>query len=118
MSEKTESKNNLRIHAHPVTGRTIENRSVVKICVNSQTLEVFEGESLAAALWANGFISIGHNPDSEMARGMYCGIGHCYECRVNLDGIEDVRSCLVPVREGMQVNLNDPDPVEGKTHGD
>jgi sarcosine oxidase subunit alpha len=36
---------------------------------------------------------------------MYCGIGHCYECRVTVDGVEDVRSCLIRVRDGMQVLL-------------
>jgi sarcosine oxidase subunit alpha len=36
---------------------------------------------------------------------MYCGIGHCFECRVTVDGIPDVRSCLVEVREGMRVAL-------------
>lgn len=112
MPEKTERKNNLRINAHPVTGRARDNRRVIKISVNDQTLEVFEGEILAAALWANGLIAVGHNLEAEIPRGMYCGIGHCYECRVTVDGIEDVRSCLISVREGMQVDLMDRGSVK------
>ena len=102
---------------HPVTGRTTENRPTVRILVNDQTLEVLEGETLAAALWANGLIAVGHNPGAELPRGMYCGIGHCYECRVTVDGIEDVRSCLLPVREGMQVRLTDLDTDKDADHG-
>ena len=109
-------KNNLRIPIHPITGQTTENRSVVKIYVNDQSVEVSEGETLAAALWANGLIAVGQNPDAKLPRGMYCGIGHCYECRVTVDGIEDVRSCLIPVREGMQVILMDSEPLKGNEH--
>lgn len=99
---------NLRLKAHPVLGQRNDKRRTVKIYVDNQILEVLEGETLAAALWANGFISLGRNPEAESPRGMYCGIGHCYECRVTVDGIEDVRSCLVPVRHGMQITVREP----------
>ena len=40
---------------------------------------------------------------------MYCGIGHCYQCRVKVDGVEDVRSCLTKVKPDMHVKLNSKD---------
>ena len=95
----------LRLTTHPVLDVSMDGRKKVSITVDGRSLEVLEGEILAAALWANGFISVGHNPSNGSHRGMYCGIGHCYECRVTLDGVEDVRSCLIPVRDGMQVTL-------------
>jgi sarcosine oxidase subunit alpha len=73
---------------------------------------------LAAALWANGFILLGHNPNTGCPRGIYCGIGHCYECRVTVDGIEDVRSCLTPVREGMCIFLQKSEYKTRNNHGD
>ena len=117
MPDKKVSRNSLRINSHPVTGRSKDGRRKIRIVVNHQPLEVFEGETLAAALWANGLIALGHNPAAEVPRGMYCGIGHCYECRVTVDGIEDVRSCLIPVREGMQVALLGHRSDEEKKHG-
>lgn len=105
MREKTDKLASLRLSVHPVTGRSVENRKQIKIFIDNQPFEAFEGETLAAALWANGFMAFGRNPATGLPRGMYCGIGHCCECRVTLDGIEDVRSCLTPVREGMQVIL-------------
>ena len=112
MPEKTKRTHNLRINTHPVTGRSRDSRRAITIFVNHQPLEAFEGETLAAALWASGLIAIGHNHEAEIPRGMYCGIGHCYECRVTVDGIEDVRSCLISVREGMQVDLTDRGSVK------
>ena len=95
----------LRLKSHPVLDVSTVGRKHVTITVDGRPLDVIEDEILAAALWANGYISLGHNPSSGSHHGMYCGIGHCYECRVTVDGVEDVRSCLIRVREGMQVNL-------------
>ena len=96
---------NLRLTTHPVLDVSMDGRKKVSITVDGRSLDVLEGEILAAALWATGFISLGHNPGNGSHRGMYCGIGHCYECRVTVDDVEDVRSCLIRVREGMRVSL-------------
>jgi len=95
----------LRVTTHPVLDVSMNNRKKVSIVVDGRPLSVLEGETLAAALWANGFIALGHNPSDGSPRGLYCGIGHCYECRVTVDGVADVRSCLIRVRDGMQVSL-------------
>jgi len=108
-------RDSLRLKKHPVLGSATEKRRRTVILVDGQPLETFEGEMLAAALWANGLISLGRNHGSDTNRGMYCGVGHCYECRVTVNGVEDVRSCLVPVREGMQITLQGLD-VEKKTN--
>lgn len=97
--------NSLRLHRHPVLDLSDNQRPRVAILVNGQPLHARQGESLAAALWAEGLLALRHDPTDGAVRGMYCGIGHCYECRVVVDGVEDVRSCLVIVREGMQVTL-------------
>jgi sarcosine oxidase subunit alpha len=106
----------LRLVRHPVLDASFEDRPTVTITVDTKPLDVLEGESLAAALWAEGFISLGHNPSTGSNRGMYCGIGHCYECRVTVDGVEDVRSCLIPVREGMRVTLQKTEIETGTEH--
>jgi len=95
----------LRLSSHPVLDVSMRDRKKISIAVDGKSLDVLEGEVLAAALWANGFIALGHNPIDGSHRGMYCGIGHCYECRVTVDGLQDVRSCLIRVRDGMQVSL-------------
>ncbi len=94
------------------------NRRSFNIFVNDQPVKVFEGETLAAALWANGFISLGYNPKTGAKGGLYCGIGHCYECRVTVDGMEDIRSCLVQTREGMRVSFQGPETERQNLHVD
>lgn len=41
------------------------------------------------------------------ARGPLCGMGTCGECRVTIDGNPHQRACLVPAREGMDVQTRD-----------
>jgi sarcosine oxidase subunit alpha len=109
----TSMTNRLRLISHPVLGGAADGRATIAITVDGRPLQALEGETLAAALWANGIIRLSHDPDTGGPRGMYCGIGHCYECRVTVDGMPDVRSCLIPVRDGMCVTLQKKDPGNG-----
>jgi NADPH-dependent 2,4-dienoyl-CoA reductase/sulfur reductase-like enzyme len=68
------------------------------------------GVSLLAALWNDGVRALRRSVGGE-ARGPLCGMGTCFECRVTLDGQPHVRSCLAPVREGMDVRLRDSSPT-------
>lgn len=95
----------LQLKKHPVFSTPATGPSRVVIFVNDRPLEVTAGISLAAALWVGGIRALRLDEATGQPRGMYCGIGHCCECRVTLDGMEDVRSCLVQVRSGMRVEL-------------
>ena len=97
--------NDLRLKNHPFFPDEQRNRRRVIITVDGRPMEALEGESLAAALWAGGHVALRQDHESNTLRGLYCGIGHCFECRVTVDGIADVRSCLVQVRDGMRVSL-------------
>lgn len=60
------------------------------------------GASVAAAL-----ISTGRNgwreTRSGAQRGVFCGIGICFDCLVEIDGESGQRSCMIPLAEGMDV---------------
>ncbi len=73
----------------------------VQITLDGAVVEVPDGISLAAAIAHAGQTfrrSIGGN-----RRAPFCGMGVCFECRVCIDGKAHQRSCMVMVREGMQV---------------
>ncbi len=36
-------------------------------------------------------------------RGLFCGMGVCYECVVVVDGVPQTRACMTWVRDGMVV---------------
>ena len=75
----------------------------VTVTVDGITVDAFEGESVAAALLAHGIKSLRSSPAGN-SRGLFCAIGVCQECVVELDGTT-VAACQTPVRDGMQVRL-------------
>jgi predicted molibdopterin-dependent oxidoreductase YjgC len=75
----------------------------VGLLVDGDEVPAYEGESVAAALLAAGRRGLRETPRRGDRRGMYCGIGLCFECVVVVDGQGGVRACMTPVREGMRV---------------
>ncbi len=74
----------------------------VRISVDGAIIEVEEGMQLAAALMGVGVVSLRKSVGGE-PRGALCAMGVCHECRITVDGHRGVRSCLVPVRDGMSI---------------
>ncbi|MEJ5201374.1 MAG: (2Fe-2S)-binding protein [Anaerolineales bacterium] len=75
----------------------------VQITVDGKPIEAFEGETVAAAMMASGFRVFRTTAKDKMPRGMYCGMGICFECLVTINGVKNVRACLTPVTDGMTV---------------
>jgi sarcosine oxidase, subunit alpha len=107
-----------RILDHPVLGK-MEDNNYVSFTFNGKVYKGLANESLAAALLANGIRTLRHHEESGSPRGIYCNIGHCYECRVTIDGHQGERACLTPVKEGMMVESGGqiPSSKEGETLG-
>ncbi len=91
-----------RIINHPVLEK-IDDTNVISFTFNNRELKGLDNESLAAALLANGIRTLRVHEESGTPRGIYCNIGHCFECRVTVDGQQGVRACLTPLKEGMNV---------------
>lgn len=64
---------------------------------------VSPGQTVAAALWAAGVRSWRTTRDAGAPRGLFCGIGVCFDCLVTINGIRNQRACLIPARPGMVV---------------
>jgi NADH dehydrogenase/NADH:ubiquinone oxidoreductase subunit G len=58
------------------------------------------GQSVAAALIAAGIRSWRSTRHESAPRGLFCGIGACYDCLVTINGQPPQRACLVPARDG------------------
>ncbi|MGE7954302.1 (2Fe-2S)-binding protein [Lysinibacillus xylanilyticus] len=91
-----------RIINHPVLG-VLPSMEKVSFTFDDQEYEGYKGESLAAALLANGIRTLRVHEESGLPRGIYCNIGHCFECRVNVNGLEGERACITPVSDGIVV---------------
>lgn len=75
----------------------------VVFMLDGRPVEGIPGEPVAMALWAQGERVLGWNEENGAPRTLFCAIGHCFECRMTIDGQRDQRACLVPVREGLVV---------------
>ncbi|MDP5275531.1 (2Fe-2S)-binding protein [Chengkuizengella axinellae] len=91
-----------RIIDHPILGR-LDEREEVHFTFDENKLIGYEGETIAAALLANGERVLRCHEETGKLRGIYCNIGHCMECRVNVGNQKSVRACLTVIQEGMEV---------------
>ena len=54
------------------------------------------GETVAAALWAAGEVFLRRSSKTGEPRALFCNMGICFECLVQVDG-RVVRSCMTPI---------------------
>lgn len=69
---------------------------------NGEPLEGFEGEMVSSALVASGRHVFGHHARDGSPQGLFCANGQCSQCALIIDGVPS-KSCIVPLREGMDV---------------
>lgn len=67
---------------------------------DGKELTALPGQTVAAALLANGIRSWRTTRIAGRPRGLFCGIGVCFDCLVTVDGRPNVRACVEPVRAG------------------
>jgi D-hydroxyproline dehydrogenase subunit gamma len=77
----------------------------VAFTINGQPAQARTGDTVAAALLSAG---IGHCRTTAISgakRAPYCMMGVCFECLVTIDGVGNRQSCLIPVRAGMRIEI-------------
>lgn len=74
----------------------------VSITFEGGLLEAFDGETVAAALTAAGIVDM-RRTQNDRPRGIFCGMGVCFDCLVSVDGRPSQRACLTKVRDGMRI---------------
>jgi len=70
--------------------------------VNGQKIQARSGQTIAAALIKAGVQVFRHTP-AQAPRGIFCGMGVCFECVVTVNGIPDQRACMTLVQPGMKI---------------
>jgi len=109
-----------RLVAHPIL--EFDRGREVEFNFEGRRIRAFESESIAAALVAEGIFTLGWSPKRQRPRGFFCGIGKCSSCLMTVDGVPNVRTCITPVRDGVEVwrqrplgELPKAPPSEAKT---
>jgi NADPH-dependent 2,4-dienoyl-CoA reductase/sulfur reductase-like enzyme len=88
----------MRLHHPHITPAT----APIRISFNGASVEALPGESIAAALSAAGILALRETPKGTK-RGLWCGMGACFDCVVTVDGKAGQRACMVKVTDGMAI---------------
>nr|WP_315431114.1 (2Fe-2S)-binding protein [uncultured Albidiferax sp.] len=80
-------------------------RPVVTLQIQGRTVQARQGDTLAMALLNADVVPFRQTAVSGQPRAPLCLMGVCFDCLVEVDGQQNVQSCMVEVREGMQVQL-------------
>lgn len=83
----------------------VEKKRLIKIEVDGDLVEAYEGESVAAALIASG-IRVFRKTEKGEPRGFYCGIGQCQECKMKINNMPNTLACQTIVSPGCSVETN------------
>ena len=80
----------------------LEARQPLTVEIDGEPVSAFAGESVATVLLALGRGTFRHTAHGA-PRGLYCGMGVCFDCLVTVNGVENVRACMTPVADGMVI---------------
>lgn len=79
--------------------------TVITIQVDGRSLRVRKGISLAMALMEAKVVPLRRTALSRAPRSPLCLMGVCFECLCEVDGRQNVQSCMVEAADGMTVRL-------------
>src|SRR5437867_276878 len=78
-------------------------RRPITFWFDGRPIAAYEGDSVAAALYASGVRIFSRSFKYHRPRGLLCCANACPNCIMDVDGTPNVRTCVEPVREGMKV---------------
>jgi hypothetical protein len=70
------------------------------ITFDGEPIEVLPGQTIAGALISAGKRSWRTTRGTGEPRGLFCGIGVCFDCLVTVNDVTSVRACLAAAMPG------------------
>lgn len=81
------------------------NEHPITLLLDGSPVTARPGQTVGAALTAAGIRSW-RTTRLGGPRGLFCGIGACFDCLLTVDGVPNQRACLVPARDGMVLDTS------------
>ena len=100
-----------------VRGQAVARSDAFTFRWNGREITAYPGETILGALVASGIQVLRHTRFQSEPRGMFCAIGVCFECLVDVDGKPNRRACLTLAAPGMEVRYGGVASIPG-TEGD
>ena len=95
----------MRIKKHPIL--EFDREKKLRFYINGKELYGYEGETISAALFANGVTTFSRSLKYNHPRGFFCGIGKCSSCLMTVNGVPNTRTCITPLKDGVEVKTQD-----------
>ena len=78
------------------------NSKKIKFSYENKVYEAFDGETVASALTRNGIKDLRKDKNNNH-RGIYCNMGICNECIVEINGNPSIKSCTTNIKENDKI---------------
>ena len=89
----------------PLDGN-IERGAAVTIALTGKPVTAYLGVSVATVLLSEEIVAMRTTTLGE-PRGVFCGMGVCFDCLVVVDEKPNTRACMTWVKEGMKIRTQD-----------
>lgn len=100
----------MRIEKHPILA--FEKKKEISFIFEGRKVLGFEGDTIASALHALGIKTLSYSIKDKRPRGFYCAIGNCAACKMTVDGVADVRTCITPLKANIVVSRQENQETE------
>lgn len=77
--------------------------AALEFTFEGQKIVARQGDSIAAALTAAGIRNLRDSVVSSAPRGIFCMMGSCFECLVEVDGVPNRQACMIQAKDGLDV---------------
>src|SRR5947209_8812528 len=91
-------------------GERIARDRRISFTFDGKTVEGYEGDTIASALYAAGQRTFSRSFKYHRRRGLMCVAGQCPNCICAVDGAPGARACTEPAREGITVTHVNAEP--------
>jgi predicted molibdopterin-dependent oxidoreductase YjgC len=89
-------------HSFRIKDEKVSRGKEVTLVIDNQEVIAYEGESVATVMMLEDKVAMRTTVEGQ-PRGVFCGMGVCFDCLVIVDEVPNTRACMTWVREGMQV---------------
>lgn len=77
-----------------------ETTTMLSITVDGEAITGVHGQSIAGVMMASDRLALRQTAKHDQPRGVFCGIGVCFDCLVEVNGLRDVRACQRKASDG------------------
>ncbi|PKK96406.1 MAG: pyridine nucleotide-disulfide oxidoreductase [Tenericutes bacterium HGW-Tenericutes-3] len=89
----------MRIEKHPILD--FPSKPVIFFMFEGKQVSGVEGDTIASALHALDVKILSYSIKNHRPRGFYCAIGNCASCKMIVNGVPNVKTCITPLESGM-----------------